>query len=301
MRSQSTKTGPGHTEWMVPEAAVTALRVMDRWAAPYQAMIKAEILARRADDPRNPEIAEALRHQGAVFLGHQDQSNLVRTLSDRTWGCHLKGFAKQRGLEWDLASHQFRRKFANYAAHSRFGDLRYLREHFKHWTQDETNGYALNESQEMALYLDIEDELDEMKRELVETWLGSDEPLAGGFGEKIMAWRGTDEVKIFADHAHMVRSLAGGIAIRSNGHAWCTADDNRCIGNDFERTRCSGCNNGVIGLPHARLYQGLYDHLKEVTTCDDIGPGGTARVQRDMARCRRVLTQLGHDPEGPHA
>jgi hypothetical protein len=23
-----------------------------------------------------------------------------------------------------------------------------------------------------------------------------------------------------------------------------------------------------------------------------------ARVQRDMARCRRVLMQLGHDPEG---
>ncbi len=27
-----------------------------------------------------------------------------------------------------------------------------------------------------------------------------------------------------------------------------------------------------------------------------IGPGGTARAERDLKRCRGFLTQLGHDP-----
>jgi integrase len=298
MRSQSTKTGIGHTEWMIPHAGVTALRVMDRWAKPYQAKIEEEILARRAIDPRDPEITEASRHVKAVFLGFAPMTGRARTLSTLAWNVNLKSFATQYGLDWDLASHQFRRKFANYAARSRFGDLRYLRDHFKHWSQDMTNGYALNDAQEMELYLEIEEELDNLKQATVGGWLQTDVPLAGGYGENLVAYRGSEEVKLFTSHAQMVKSIAESTSIRSNGHAWCTADDSSCVGNDIERTRCSGCNNAVIGCRHARVYQGLYDHLKEAAKCDDIGPGGLARVQRDMARCRRVLMQLGHDPEG---
>jgi hypothetical protein len=297
MRSQSTKTGTGHTEWMIPPAGVTALRVMDRWAKPYQAKIEAEILERRASDPSDPEITEASRHLKAVFLGFVPSTRRARTLSSQAWNVNLKSFATQCKLDWDLASHQFRRKFANYVARSRFGDLRYLRDHFKHWSQDMTNGYALNEAQEMELYLEIEEELDDLKHETVGEWLQTDVPLAGGYGENLVAYRGGEEVKLFTSHTQMVKSIAESTSIRSNGHAWCTADDSGCIGNDIERMRCSGCNNAVIGRSHARVYQGLYDHLKEVANCDDIGLGGLARVQRDMARCRRVLTQLGHDPE----
>jgi hypothetical protein len=72
----------------------------------------------------------------------------------------------------------------------------------------------------------------------------------------------------------MVRSLAESTPIRSNGHAWCTADDNLCVGNDMERTRCTDCSNAVIGAQHAPLYRGLHEHLKEVTKCDDLGEGG---------------------------
>jgi integrase len=191
MRSQSLKTGEGHTEWMVPEAAVTALGVMDRWAKPYQARIEAEIALRRAADPLDPEIEEARQHIKSVFLAATRQkSNEIRTMSGQAWGLRLKAFAKKCGVNWNLATHQFRRKFANYSAHSQFGDLRYLREHFKHWSMDMTLGYALNESQEMGLYIEIQDELDDIKAGLVDSWLQPDELLAGGYGAKIMAWRG---------------------------------------------------------------------------------------------------------------
>lgn len=296
MRSQSTKTGEGNTEWMVPEAAAVALKVMERWSSPYRALIEAEIETRVAENPSDPEITEAQLHLNAVFLAMTpNKGNQVRTMSGQMWNKALKTFTRNCGLQWDLASHHFRRKFANYAARSHFGDLRYLRSHFKHWSMDMTLGYALNASQEVALYADIQIELDDIKEEVVDGWLQPGAALAGGYGENIAKWRGSHAVTIFKDHRQMVRSLAESTSIRSNGHAWCTAEDNNCIGNDLERTRCSGCDNAVIGPQHAPHYRGLHDHLHEVLACDDIGEGGRNLVRRDTQRCRDVLVTLGHN------
>ena len=49
----------------------------------------------------------------------------------------------------------------------------------------------------------------------------------------------------------------------------------------------------MIGLEHAQLFRGLYDHLQEVLDCVDIGEGGLTVVRRDMDRCRKVLVALG--------
>lgn len=300
MRSQSDKTGAGKTEWMVPEAAVEALRVMDRWAVPYQKKLKEDIDRARSISPHDPWIAEASRHVAAVFLGMDSRNNNeVRTTVAESWSYHLNAFARHVGINWHFSSHQFRRKFANYAARSRFGDLRYLREHFKHWSQDMTNdGYALNESQEMELYAEISEELEGIKLGLAEQWLRPNELLAGGYGKNLMDWRTREEnIAIFKDRRTMVASVAASHAIRSNGHAWCTADDNQCIGNTLEKTRCSGCDNAVIGRFHARIYKRLYGDLKVLAECDDIGSVGQARVLRDLSRCRDVLISLGFDPE----
>ncbi|MDR6453469.1 hypothetical protein [Variovorax paradoxus] len=305
MRSRSTKTGEGTTEWMIPEAAVTALRVMDRWAAPYQAQLRKQIEAYRAHDPGDIRIAEAQEHLGAIFVGADNGNELqVRTISLTWMNTLLKEFSRSCGLSWNLASHQFRRKFANYAARSRFGDLRYLREHFKHWSLDMTLGYGLNESQEMALYLEIEDELDDIKQEVVAGWLDKTAPLAGGYGKNLASWRSREEsIVLFRSHAHMVRSIAESTAIRSNGHAWCTADDQSCDGNDIDPSRCGGngedgrgCDSAVIGRQHAPIYGKLYNELKLLEDCDDIGEGGRMRIARDLERCRSVFITLGQDP-----
>jgi len=295
IRSISSKTDEGVTEWMVPKSAVRALQVMEAWAAPYQALLANEIETRRTADTRDPHIAIAHEHVGALFVGMDPKKGMqVRTLSLLKLNMDLKRFASDCGLDHDLSSHQFRRKFANYAARSQFGDLRYLREHFKHWSIDMTLRYALNESQEMELYLDIHAELDEIRESVAATWLKSSEPLAGGYGVRIMNWRDRDmPVTLFKDHQHMIRSIAQSTSIRSNGHAWCTADDNQCVGNDLERTRCgSGCGNAVIGLRHAPIYLDLYNQLKDLENCQDIGEGGRARVRRDLGRCLQVLSAL---------
>lgn len=95
----------------------------------------------------------------------------------------------------------------------------------------------------------------------------------------------------------MVKAVAESHAIRSNGHAWCTADNNMCVGNTMEKTRCSGCNNAVISRFHLPLYRRAYEDSKDLAKLEDIGSGGRARAERDIERCREVLISLGFDPE----
>lgn len=302
MRSKSEKTDTGVHDWMIPEAAVRALRLMERWAEPYQVLISAEIVERRKVNPRDPEIIHAQKHRHALFLGSTPKkSNQVRTLSNDRWDHSLKAFAKNAELSWSLTSHQFRRKFANYVAHSQFGDLRYLREHFSHWSMDMTLGYAMDDGWgshlDLELYDDIQAELEDIKLCTVDSWL-SDDPLAGGYGRSIKRWqRDPANLALFKDHQTMVISIAESTAIRSNGHAWCTADNDGCIGNTLERTRCGDCNNAVIGRGHLGIYRQLYSNLKELLTCNDIGESGRVRVLRDLERCRDVFMRLGYDPE----
>lgn len=302
MRSKSEKTDEGIHDWMIPEIAVRALRIMERWAAPYQAMIAAEIIQRRRINPHDPLIAEAQKHRHSLFLATNTPEGIsARTLSGSTWDGYLKSFSKNCKLSWNLTSHQFRRKFANYAAHSSFGDLRYLKEHFAHWSLDMTLGYAMDDKWgqhlDLELYMEIQGELEDIKLGAVENWIG-DETLAGGYGRAIKGWqREPQNLLIFKDHASMLKSIAESTAIRSNGHAWCTADNDGCVGNTLERTRCSGCNHSVIGSAHAPIYQRLYDDLKGLLLCKDIGEGGRQRVERDLNRCREVLVQLGVPPE----
>jgi hypothetical protein len=299
MRSRSDKTDTGKHDWMIPELGVRVLRLMERWSAPYQAKITAEIELRRRANPQDPQITEAQKHRHALFLGTSGQ---VRTLTSYTWSINLKSFARNCGLTWNLNSHQFRRKFANYAAHSRFGDLRYLKEHFAHWTLDMSLGYAMDDSWgkhvDLELYDDIEMELENIKIGVVGEWL-KDEALAGGYGSALKHWqREPQNLNLFKDHAAMLKSIAESTAIRSNGHAWCTADDNGCIGNTLERSRCGdNCNNAVIGRIHLPIYQRLYDDHKGLKNCTDIGEAGRQRVQRDMDRYREVLVKLGIDSE----
>ncbi|CRM47875.1 MULTISPECIES: hypothetical protein [Pseudomonas] len=302
MRSKSEKTDEGIHDWMIPEIAVRALRIMERWAAPYQAKIAAEIIQRRRTNPHDPLIAEAQKHRHSLFLTTTAFEGIgSRTLSGSSWDDYLKSFSHDCKLSWNLTSHQFRRKFANYAAHSRFGDLRYLKEHFAHWSLDMTLGYAMDDGWgqhlDLDLYMEIQDELEDIKLGVVDNWMG-DESLAGGYGRSIKGWqRDPQNLLIFKDRASMLKSVSESTAIRSNGHAWCTADNDGCVGNTLERTRCTGCDQSVIGSIHAPIYQRLYDDLKELLLCKDIGEGGRLRVKRDLNRCREVLVQLDMPPE----
>ena len=295
MRSQSLKTHEGHTEWMIPEVAVKAISLMERWAAPFQQELADEIARLRREDPTSRQLGEAQKHVGAIFVGRDRRTMLVRTLTNGSWQVALRNFLEKAGISWKIGTHQFRRKFANYAARSQFGDLRYLKQHFKHWSLDMTLGYAMNELQEVSLYSEVFDELADIKESVIDAFLSGDEPLAGGLGVRLVEWRGNRDVVLFPTHSAMVKAVSDGIALRSNGHAWCTADKGiDCVGNGgLDRSRCADCDHAVIGRVHARVYAGVHEHLLTLRACTDIGEGGRARVERDIARCEAVLSCLG--------
>ncbi|HDS1690662.1 MULTISPECIES: integrase [Pseudomonas] len=300
--AESEKTYAGICNWMIPSIGIDAVKIMERFALPYQAMIADEIARREKTDPFDPEIAIAKAHQESLFLGVATSKNAeARTLSVGSWNKQLKKFVELTGLDWNISSHQFRKKFANYVAHSKFGDLRYLKEHFKHWSMDMTLGYALDDSWaqsfDLELYDEIETELAAIKKETVESWL-DESVLAGGYGASLKEWqRDPDNLALFKNHASMIKSISESTAIRSNGHAWCTADNNACIGNSMDRGRCSDCSNAAIGQTHVRIYEELYANLKNLLDVKDIGEAGIVRITRDIERYAAVLTKLGHSPE----
>lgn len=303
MRSVSSKTYAGVCDWMIPPIGVRAIRIMERWAEPYQKQISDEIIARRKVNPQDPEIAEATKHARCLFLARHgpNAGEGCRTLGYTGWNRLIQNFIGSAGLKWKITTHQFRRKFANYAAHSKFGDLRYLKEHFKHWTMDMTLRYAMDDSWgdhfDLDLIFEVESEEALIKEEIVSRWTGED-PLSGGYGRSLKSWqRDPLNLAIFKDHSTMIKSIAESTTIRSNGHSWCTADDTACVGNTVERSRCGGCNNAVIGKEHAPMYQALYGNLQALLDCKDIGEAGIIRVNRDLKRYAEVLGDLGVNVE----
>ncbi|WP_085709501.1 MULTISPECIES: integrase [unclassified Pseudomonas] len=299
MRSRSEKTDAGIHDWMIPEIGVKVLRLMERWSAPFHVLLDNEIGKLQKSNPYNPLITNLQAHRHTLFLGEKD--NKVRTLTCVAWRMHLEKFANELGLDWKLGTHQFRRKFANYVAHSKFGDLRYLRDHFAHWGMDMSLGYAMDSTWgqhlDLELFDDIQSELEGIKIDVVGSWFDED-MLAGGYGADFKSWQRTPaNLMIFKSRHAMLKAIAESTAIRHNGHAWCTADDNRCIGNTLEKTRCGNCDNAVIGQRHRLIHQHLYKNLKELLNSSGIGEAGRQRVLRDMYRCRDVLKLLGFDPQ----
>ena len=222
MRAVSEKTYAGPSDWMVPPVAVRAIRIMERWAEPYQKKIAIEIAARRKANPRDPEIARAAKHAKALFLATNKSGGVegCRSLGNSGWNVRLQEFVDSAGLNWEITTHQFRRKFANYAAHSKFGDLRYLKEHFKHWSMDMTLLYAMDDTWgqhfDLDLLFEVESEEQLIKEGVVSQWI-DEKNLGGGYGRSLKGWqRDPLNLAIFPDHATMIKSIAESTAIRSN-------------------------------------------------------------------------------------
>lgn len=296
---RSDKTHKGETSWLVPEIAHCALGVAERITEPLLHALQGDIDRLMSENSRCPEAASLKRHRDAVFLGQtQGQAKRIQTLSGGSVQRRVNLFAKAHGHDWHFTSHQFRRTFAVYAAHSAYGDLRYLKEHFKHWSLDMTALYAMDERQDAELYDEMLAAVREIKVQVVEHWLDKDTPMSGGMAEPIKNFRQSHEaVRTYAGRREMAEKLSDQVSIRSTGVAWCTADFGNCNGGQgVETTRCGSCQQSVIDDNRQAKWEGLYAQQIELRQIEDIGPAGQHRVERDISRCAKVLTDLGADP-----
>ncbi|MDN3561348.1 tyrosine-type recombinase/integrase [Vreelandella neptunia] len=300
IRGTSYKTGAGACEWLVTEITHRALAVIERLACLLQAQLEQRIFDLRTGSPKDPDIARLKEHAHRLFLAvTMNQENRIGTLSIDSVVTRLNTFAAQCGLDWRFAPHQFRRTFAVYAAHSAFGDLRYLRDHFKHWSLDMTTLYAMSRLQDADLYDSVGLAALSIKTDLLEHWLEPDAILVGGAAETIRAFRTKNEsLATKKDRAEMAKTISPLVHLRATGVAWCTADTGGCNGGQgVEKTRCAECGNAVIDESRKAVWQGIYAQQIELRDLTDIGPGGTERVARDIKRCEAVLKGLGATEE----
>jgi len=300
MRGVSYKTKAGACDWLVAEITHRALAVGERIARPLQVRLEKRIADLRIDNPQDPDIARLKEHSHRLFLAvTQKQNNRIGTLSAATTIDRLNSFAAQCGLDWRFAPHQFRRTFAVYAAHSAFGDLRYLRDHFKHWSLDMTILYAMSRQQDAELYDSVGLAALSIKTDILEHWLEPDAILTGGAADPIRAFRARSEaLATKKDRTEMAKTISPLIHLRATGVAWCTADTGGCNGGQgIEKTRCGDCGNAVIDESRKAVWQGIYAQQIELRDLTDIGPGGTERVERDIKRCEEVLKGLGATEE----
>tara|TARA_R110002074_G_scaffold351068_1_gene522147 strand:+ start:3380 stop:5233 length:1854 start_codon:yes stop_codon:yes gene_type:complete len=290
--SRSDKTHEGKASWLCPEIAIQAVKILEQLSAPLQPALERELKkAKAARDFK--KVTRLEQCSNCIGLTKQkNKGNGVFLLSGNALYKRIRKFAKNLGVDWMLASHQFRRTFANYVVHHKLGDLRYLRDHFKHWSLDMTTLYAMNETQDLELYDEIYAAFDGKRHAIVGHWLEPDTPLSGGMAGHIRQMRSRSEkVRTYKDRKEMIEAISELVYLRSTGIAWCTND----TGVDCAGGQCEGCEHGCIDDTHKPFWEGLYLQQIELRQIDDLDDSSSKTVERTMERCEKVLTDLGVD------
>jgi integrase len=296
LKSHSSKTYEGYTEWLVPEIVITAIEVQKAFVKPLQEALWSDQKELFKQDPHSPRALKIDNFKDHLFLTKdKTQGNQINSLTAQSLGFALEKLGSALGVH-KLAPHRFRRTFAVYVAKSAYGDLRYLKKHFKHWSMDMTLLYTFNDSQSEELYNEIAIEIKNFKIARVEEFLEEDTIISGGLANKIISYRSrNDSVRTFASRAEMAEKVSDTVHLRSTGHSWCTSDVSACGGRSaIECTRCIDCDASIIEKKrHGDYFKGIYIQQLELRQIDDIGEAGKQRVERDIERCERVLKDLG--------
>jgi len=294
IKSVEHKTKKGQVEYLVCSMGLEVLRVLERWSEPHRARLARELAILQADTRKVNRVERAKRihllrkNMNRLFLSNTG----YQTISGRTWGTNLKRFAGLAGVDWNLAPHQLRRTYAWTFVRHKLGNILLLKEQFKHSSIEMSQLYAANPMQDETLYDECLTELYEYKAQVVQTWLHDGEPLSGGAGKKIIVMR----AHAYPNRAALIKETADKVSIRSTGHSWCLSQlATGCGGQGlYERTQCGPCGSSVIDKTFMPIWQEIYDHQLELRgDAEDLGPGAVERVERDLARARAVLSDLG--------
>lgn len=322
---------PRPAEWMVPAVVGKAVAVATRLGAPSRKAADAMIaelevalggpsLLGPAHRAKVKMLQECRRHRNALLIVEKEKGK-SRSFGGATATNGLRAFASMAGAvvaphdmegvrdhetvevgkPWPLTTHQFRRTFAVFVARNLMGDVRYLREHFKHWSIDMTLYYSRQEACIESSVIDqIMMERDELQAVILEKWISSERPLSGGGGQRIIAFRDRQEVKTVSNMHDFCRRLGEDVFIRGTGHSWCLASGSGCGGHGlYDAMRCTSCSEGVIDDSHIQIWQGIRNQQIEVLSCSDIGMASRQRCIGHLDAAERVLIDLGASIE-PH-
>ncbi len=292
----SEKTHTGLAEWIAPEVATRAIDILGCLSAPLQEQLESDLRKARASNDHT-EVHRLEEISCHIFLSkNRGKGYPLNLLSGLTiTETRLPNLCKQIGSDWNLSAHQFRRTFANYAVHSELGDLRALKDHFKHWSITMTALYAFNDDLDVELFEELLREKYLIEEGIKQDWFELDAPITGGeMAQKIMQVREDGElIKAFGSHIAMVKAFTASIPIRSVGIGWCTNDDECKCG------KPDSCESGIVDKRHAPYWTGMLVQQMKLLRLgiSDIGEAGIENVRKGMERCEKVLTALEFDVE----
>lgn len=322
---------PTPAKWMVPEIVGVAVDVATKLGAPTRTVcagriltientLKITTLQSNVKDKLLAELDEAKKHRYSLLfterengrilaLGGASASNALREFSQSAGAIveqqDMQGVINHEkvrvGEVWPLASHQFRRTFAVFVARNLLGDVRYLREHFKHWSIDMTLHYARHDdSVDVTVFSDVLTERDELQAIIMEKWIKTDAPLSGGGGARITTFRHRGDVKTVSDMREFCRRLGEDVYVRGTGHSWCLASGNGCGGHGlYDAVLCTACGESIIDSTHLLVWRGIRQQQIEVLQCPDLGQPSRQRCIEHLRKAEKILTDLG-DVITPH-
>nr|MBF4280709.1 site-specific integrase [Vibrio anguillarum] len=271
-----------------------AIDILGRLSAPLQRQLECDLLKAQVSNDylevhRLEEISDHI-----CLSKNLGKGNAIYLLSGVAMtNSRLPNLCKQIGSNWNLSAHQFRRTFANYAVHSEFGDLRALKDHFKHWSITMTALYAFNDDLDAELFEEMLREKYLVEEEIKQDWFELDMPITGGdIAQNIKVVREDKElIRSFGSLSAMAKAYSSSIPIRSTGIGWCTNDDECKCG------KPDSCESGIVDKRHLPYWEGMLVQQMKLMQLDDIGEVGRAAVKKGMERCEKVLAALGIDVE----
>lgn len=294
IETESKKTHTGLAEWIAPEIATKVIDILGQLSAPLQKQLESDLQEAQASNnhAETHRLEEISNH---ICLSKNSMNrNQINLLSGGTITAdRLPNLCKQIGCDWNLSAHQFRRTFANYAVHSELGDLRALKEHFKHWSITMTALYAFNDDLDAELFEELLREKHLIEEEIKQDWFELDTPITGGtMVQNIKRVREDGElIKAFGSRSDMAKAYSSSIPIRSTGIGWCTNDDECKCG------KPDSCESGIVDKRHLPYWEGMLVQQMKLMQLDDIGEVGREAAKKGMGRCEQVLSSLGIDVE----
>lgn len=290
-------------KWMVPDIVKNAYNHLIEIGLIYNTIIIRSAPYLTSHEFKHQD--DLLHH---LFIVNDTTTNLFNGISNSSWNANLKKLANEFNLKvkdsnndlnlpagfiWPLTSHHFRRTFAVLAARSALGDIRYLREHFKHWSLDMTLHYAKHNDHDDSLFDEVLTERNELQRTLVSDWVATDEPLSGGRGKAIVSFRQRGALKTSSNLKALVNQISDSVHVRGTGHSWCLSSGDGCGGEGvYDAIQCIDCDNAVIDKNLLPMWDAIEKQNLELLELPDIGAGMSSRANKLISAAKSIQEEL---------
>lgn len=294
---------PTQAKWMVPDIVQNAYNHLIEIGLIYNTIIVRSVPYLTPKESKHQD--DLLHH---LFIVNDTTTNLFNGISNSSLNANLKKFAVEFNLKvkdsnndlnlpsgsiWPLTTHHFRRTFAVLAARSALGDIRYLREHFKHWSLDMTLHYAKHNNKDDSLFDEVLTERNELQRTLLSDWVGTDEPLFGGRGKAIVTFRQRGVLKTSSNMKTLVNQISDSVHVRGTGHSWCLSSGDGCGGEGiYDAIQCIDCDNAVIDKNLLPIWDAIEKQNIELLKLPDIGAGMSSRANKLISAAKSIQKEL---------